>query len=71
MRIEDKIRDICSRLGEQFPEYVIVVKTENGKIAFKFSEATWAMGALQRVGSYLDGAQDVISAGDDDEGRAN
>ena len=64
MGLDDQIRDICARLGERFPEYLIVVKTNQGKIAFKFSDVTWAMGACQRVGSYLDCAQEVTDAED-------
>lgn len=64
MAIEDKIRDICSRLGEQFPEYLIVVKTQQGKIAFKFSDVTWTMGACDRVQAFLHEAQEVTDAED-------
>lgn len=65
MKAEDEIRNICAQLGERFPEYLIVVKTEPGKIAFRFSEVTWAMGAVERVTSFLQSADDVISAEDD------
>ena len=65
MTHEDAIRDICAKLGERFPEFLIVVKPEPGKIFFRFSEVTWAMGAVDRVGSYLQNVDDVTDADDE------
>lgn len=44
---ERVMRDIASRIGEKFPDYVLMVRVPNGFL-WKHSDATWAIGACER-----------------------
>lgn len=60
------IKGVCARLGEHYDEYLIVVKSKDGKIAFRPSDCTWAMGAAMRFLDYMASAQEVKNADEDD-----
>lgn len=47
-RTEDRIEALCARLGEHFPDYLVIVRTGSRGLSWRSSEATWAMGAAER-----------------------
>ena len=42
----NKLRDIASKVGEQFDDYLIMVKPRKGEMFCKASDAIWAAGAV-------------------------
>lgn len=43
----EEIRNIAAKIGERFPDYVILLRTQDG-LSWKYSDQTWAMGAAER-----------------------
>lgn len=48
----EKLRDISSRVSEFFPDHLLVVRTEDS-FCWKFSDATWAVGAADRFAASI------------------
>lgn len=61
------IQAICARLGEHYTDYLVIARTKDGKIAFRPSDMTWAIGACQRFLNYACDAQEVTGADDGSE----
>ena len=51
--IDAKINDVAARLGEHFEDYLILARTSTG-IAARYTDQTWAMGAMQRFNTGRD-----------------
>lgn len=52
-READRLRDICSRVGEHFQDYVVIIRTEDGNVSWRASDPTWAEGAARRFFNYV------------------
>lgn len=44
----ERAEAVMCKLGEQFQDYLMIVRTNHGKIAWKSRDATWALGAIER-----------------------
>lgn len=44
----ERFLDSCAKVGEHFPEFLMIVKTDEGFMDWRSSDKTWAMGAAER-----------------------
>jgi hypothetical protein len=57
---EDAFFNLCAKIAERYPEFVLLVKTADGARAWKWSDTNWALGSMTRAVNDIE-AQDLLA----------
>ena len=59
-----KMKTLCSLVGEQFSDFLLIVRPDSKGLSWRSSDSTWALGAATR---YIQGVKmgDTLEQADD------
>ncbi len=67
-RQEKMFDNISSKLGEQFSDYLVIVRLSGGSVATRASDRNWSYGAVSRFRNEIDNSDFVREDTQDADG---